>query len=78
MTCLCMDCKRVYKEKCPRAGCGSDNVSVMPGDPRVPGDPELFRCLTCRHTFRRGAGGETHGLCPECRTKRNAELTNPQ
>jgi rubredoxin len=61
MTIICMDCKRVIGEKCPK--CGSHRKINEGG---------FFLCSYCELWFREGEGGISHGLCPERAAKREA------
>lgn len=58
MTRICMYCKRAYGEKCPTCGALSTREQLA-----------TFRCdnADCDLIFFEGSGGETHGVCPECR-----------
>lgn len=74
MTRVCMDCKAVMGEKCPK--CGS-NAIVIDGKGFCLRD--VANC--CHglspfhvHGFPVGEGGATHGLCASCFAFRNHQL----
>lgn len=75
MTRVCMDCKTVLGEKCP--SCGGSNLTLQRAffaRTYVCTDPDcsyLKKHARARE-FVKGEGGETHGLCEDCRTKRHA------
>lgn len=54
MTRVCAWCKTEQGEKCPKCG---GSVSFLRG---------VFYCVADRLRFRKGDGGETHGVCSEC------------
>ena len=67
MTRVCMDCEAELGEKCSRC---SDGGQVFPWEGQL-------RCIKCGLIFTRGQGGETHGLCETCKSRRLAALAIP-
>lgn len=66
MTRVCMDCKAVTGEKCPKCGGLAQEYGA-----------DLFLCDSpaCSvRVFARGQGGETHGICRSCFDVRAAEM----
>jgi hypothetical protein len=66
LTRVCMDCGKEMGEKCPRCG----------GEQPTPVAAVASKYFICRmgHTFEKGAGGETHGICGACSDLRNLEM----
>lgn len=65
MTRVCMDCKAILGEKCPK--CGNSDVKKTTF--------KLMRyCEPCDLMFPEGAGGETHTICDLCKVQRLADM----
>lgn len=70
MTRICIDCKKIYGEKC--AVCGSIDLAFFRGG-------AICRCNACENLFRPGGGGTTGGYCPPCldRWRERARASRP-
>jgi hypothetical protein len=70
---VCSYCQHPMGEKCGKCGATGDELTVILGDPRVPGDPSLYKCLRCHYRFEAGADGISHGVCLACMRLSQAE-----